>query len=701
MGESSGAEAAGSPPTDSVDSLICAVAAAPPRALDSGAFAAPFAFGTEIGRYRLIRRLGRGGMGSVWEAAHRVSGKHVALKIVREGVALTPQLRQRFEREARLVTTVGHPGVVDVHDIFEAPGGWPVLVMDVLSGETLGAWLERDRRSVRETTALLAEVVAIVSAAHRAGVVHRDLKPENIFLCDSSSPGPRVRVLDFGIARLMDSSVHSASETLTETGALLGTPPYMAPEQLLGERDVDDRADVWALGVILFECLEGRRPVAGDNVGQIVHNLKERGVPRLDGAVFPAAIVETVASMLEVDRRRRARDLGSVERILRRAARDELVGPARWRRLVPKSRPAAAIAWTIAALVLGGLGARALALRDDARPLPTALPVPPAGASGAPAHELTLATVVPKSSPIGRVLDIWQRSLSVRMAGKLGISVRWPGTSGARAGERSVVSRLRTGQVDGAMLSSRALPSITPSAAALDLPGVVDSWSKVDWVREHLRDTLRGSFAAEGYHLLSWHDEGCQRFMSRARPVRRVSDLAHRRIATIDGDAFSPILYSLVPGAIPVSLAELDVSGSLRDTSRLGVTAVIASAGEAERSAWTSSLEHMTMIPVACTSGAVVLRSTAYESMPEELRATVDDLSARAEEAAAPHARQDDTASSLRLRKTLSPVDPGASERRDWQRLFSKAADQYAQRGVPQPLAEQVIALGREIDALE
>jgi TRAP-type C4-dicarboxylate transport system substrate-binding protein len=220
-------------------------------------------------------------------------------------------------------------------------------------------------------------------------------------------------------------------------------------------------------------------------------------------------------------------------------------------------------------------------------------------------------------------------------------------------------------------------------------------------VREHLRDTLRGSFASEGYHLLSWHDEGCQRFMSRGRPVRRVSDLAHRRIGTIDGDGFSPILYSLVPGAVPVPLPELDVSASLRDTSRLGVTAIIASAGEAERSAWTGSLEYMTMIPVACTSGAVVLRSSAYEALPEELRATLDDLSARAEEAAAPHARQEDTVSSLRLRRTLSPVDPGAGERRDWQRLFAKAAGQYAQRGIPEPLAEQVITLGREIDTLE
>src|SRR5262249_30878070 len=142
---------------------------------------------------------------------------------------------------------------------FEAPGGWPILVMDVLAGQTLGRWLATERRSPVDIAAVLSEVVAIVSAAHRAGVVHRDLKPENIFLCDPTSSPVRVRVLDFGIARLLGTEANTAHEPLTDTGTLLGTPQYMAPEQLVGERDVDERADVWALGVILYEALAGRR----------------------------------------------------------------------------------------------------------------------------------------------------------------------------------------------------------------------------------------------------------------------------------------------------------------------------------------------------------------------------------------------------------------------------------------------------------
>jgi TRAP-type C4-dicarboxylate transport system substrate-binding protein len=251
------------------------------------------------------------------------------------------------------------------------------------------------------------------------------------------------------------------------------------------------------------------------------------------------------------------------------------------------------------------------------------------------------------------------------------------------------------------LLSARALPSIALAAGALELPGVIDTWTKVDWVRGHFRETLRADFGAEGYRLLSWHDEGCQRIMSRGHTVRRVADLAHRRLAAIETDPLSQAVYSFVPGAVPISLAEPDVSASLRDASRLGVSVVIGTSGEAERFGWTRSLEHVTMMPVACTSGAFLLRGSAYDRMPEEIRNLVDDVSARAEEAAAPRAREDDTGSSLRLARSLSPVEPTDAERREWQKFFLKSAPLYAQRGVPQTLVDRAIALGREIDALE
>jgi TRAP-type C4-dicarboxylate transport system substrate-binding protein len=296
------------------------------------------------------------------------------------------------------------------------------------------------------------------------------------------------------------------------------------------------------------------------------------------------------------------------------------------------------------------------------------------------------------------VLDVWQRSLAARGGGKLDIAIRWPGMGG-RGDERSLVSHLKTGQIDGAVLPARALPSIAAAAAVVSLPGIVDSWSKVDWLRGHLRDSLQESFGKEGYRSLFWHDEGCQRLMSRGHPVRRVADLAHRRVAVLDGDAPSSAL-ALVPGSIPVSLGEPDVRAALRDDPRLGVSVVLASAGTAERLGWARSFDSMTMMSVACTSGALVVRDAAFARLSAEARSLLEDVSGRAEDAAASRARQDDLAASLRVLGNLSKVEPSDAERREWQRFFRRAASQAA-AGALQSLVEQAIDLGSEIDTLE
>ncbi len=153
----------------------------------------------------------------------------------------------------------------------------PVMVMPLLEGETLAARLEREGPlTLTETLRHLLPVVAAVACAHRAGVVHRDLKPENIFLADEHG-GVSVKVLDFGIARLALEGADDGS-IATGTGTLLGTPAYMAPEQGLGEGDLDQRVDVWALGVIFYECLSGLRPIEGDNVGQVIRNVLTQGI---------------------------------------------------------------------------------------------------------------------------------------------------------------------------------------------------------------------------------------------------------------------------------------------------------------------------------------------------------------------------------------------------------------------------------------
>src|SRR6185437_15112537 len=244
------------------------------------------------GRYRLDRLLGRGGMGEVWAATHAVTLREVALKFLKVDDGTLPVMRRRFLREARAAAAVKHPNVILVHDVFELDDQTPVMVMDMLSGEPLSERLAREGAiSMAETARLMAPVVSAVGTAHEAGIIHRDLKPENIFLADAGGhdgggppmpPGEvDVKVLDFGIAKLSGGVELGQTGNITGTGAVLGTPYYMALEQAYGEKDVDHRADVWSLGVILYECLSGKRPVTGDNFGQIIKHLTHDAIPPL------------------------------------------------------------------------------------------------------------------------------------------------------------------------------------------------------------------------------------------------------------------------------------------------------------------------------------------------------------------------------------------------------------------------------------
>jgi serine/threonine-protein kinase len=271
------------------------------------------------GRYRLDRLLGEGGMGQVWAATHTVTRKSSALKFLHAPVSNRADLRRRFMREAQAAAAVNHPNVIAVHDFFELDDGTPAMVMDLLVGESLHGLLSRvGTLSVGETAGIMAPVVSAVGAAHAAGVVHRDLKPDNIFLAKLEGGEVVVKVLDFGIAKLRDPGEDAHAGPVTGTGAVMGTPYYMAIEQAAGEKDVDHRADIWALGVILFECLSGERPVEGDNFGQIFRNLHEGTVRSLRDVTngVPDDLADLVAKMLAVPREGRPADLREVLRVL-------------------------------------------------------------------------------------------------------------------------------------------------------------------------------------------------------------------------------------------------------------------------------------------------------------------------------------------------------------------------------------------------
>lgn len=256
------------------------------------------------GKYRLDRPLGEGGMGIVWAATHTVTGKSCALKFLKDTSADEASSRERFLREARAACAIRHPNVAPVHDVLESEGR-PFMVMDLLDGEPLSRSIARNGKlPLEEAARVLVPIIDAVSAIHSQSIVHRDLKPDNVFVTRRSDGALDVKVLDFGIAKMTLDRQSTSTPTLTATGAMIGTPFYMAPEQIFGDKDIDARADVWALGVILYECLTGKRPTEGDGVGQVLKVITTDSITPLDRIApeLPADVSAIVMDMLSRDK---------------------------------------------------------------------------------------------------------------------------------------------------------------------------------------------------------------------------------------------------------------------------------------------------------------------------------------------------------------------------------------------------------------
>jgi len=220
-------------------------------------------------RYRLKRLLGKGGMGSVWLAEHLALKSEVAVKLIDSELGKFEQTRARFLREAQLAARIKSAHVVQVYDHGVTPDGQPYIAMEYLLGESLRDRLTaRGRMSIAETARMLSHVCRALYRAHEAGLVHRDLKPENIFVAKDGDE-EIFKVLDFGVAKATDALSDSSIDP-TRTGALLGTPYYMSPEQAQGLKTVDYRTDIWAMGVLVFECLTGQRQFAAAALGPLI-----------------------------------------------------------------------------------------------------------------------------------------------------------------------------------------------------------------------------------------------------------------------------------------------------------------------------------------------------------------------------------------------------------------------------------------------
>lgn len=261
--------------------------------------------GQHIGPYRVLREIGRGGMGAVFEAVHTQIERKVAIKILRSEFAQNQQLVARFVTEARAVNIVNHPSVVQISDCGTLPDGLAYIVMEYLEGESLGSRMKRQggRLTIPETLRLTRQIAAALAAAHSKGIIHRDLKPDNVMIVpDPEAPGgERAKVLDFGIAKVLASAQGHGGDAIeqssqTRTGMMVGTPLYMAPEQCRGSGIIGDRADVYSLGVMLYRLLCGRPPFIGDGSGAVMAMHIYEPPPPL--RQFEPAIPEDLAALV-------------------------------------------------------------------------------------------------------------------------------------------------------------------------------------------------------------------------------------------------------------------------------------------------------------------------------------------------------------------------------------------------------------------
>src|SRR6185295_13900693 len=220
--------------------------------------------GKLIREYRVVTELGSGGMGTVYFAEHTVIGRRAAIKVLNPDVSGNQDVVARFFTEAKAVNSIRHPNIVDITDFGEVDSIY-FIVMEMLEGETLGARMESVRPLDEKTTVrILSQVASAVGAVNEHGIVHRDLKPENIFLTNHPDYPDFVKVLDFGVVKLMGAPAEGALKT--RAGAAIGTPAYMSPEQCIGDARLDHRSDVYSLGVVGYEMLTGGLPFVGDSL---------------------------------------------------------------------------------------------------------------------------------------------------------------------------------------------------------------------------------------------------------------------------------------------------------------------------------------------------------------------------------------------------------------------------------------------------
>jgi serine/threonine-protein kinase len=250
-------------------------------------------------KYVVVRHIKTGGMGAVYEVEHQGLKKRFAAKVLLPELLRRPRIVERFRREARAASATGHENIVEVTDLGETRGGVPFLVMELLQGRTLGAELKEGRFLPDRAVHVVRQMLGALGAAHARGIVHRDLKPENIFLLHRGQDPDFVKVLDFGIAKMLDDE---DQQELTETGQVVGTPSYMAPEQARGD-NIDHRVDIYAVGAMLYRMVTGTRPFVGNNLNALLFAIAEARpkLPRTLNPAVPESLERVIMRAMSLD----------------------------------------------------------------------------------------------------------------------------------------------------------------------------------------------------------------------------------------------------------------------------------------------------------------------------------------------------------------------------------------------------------------
>ena len=391
--------------------------------------------GTALLHYRLIEKIGEGGMGEVWKATDTTLGRDVALKFLPASLSADADRLARFEREAKVLASLNHAGIAGIYGL-HAHEGVRFLAMELAPGEDLAQRLERGAVPVAETIDVARQIAEALEAAHDQGIVHRDLKPANVKV----TPDGKVKVLDFGLAKAWTGDTASGSsadlsqsptlaQTGTAAGLILGTAAYMSPEQARG-RAVDKRADIWAFGVVLYEMLTGQRLFQGETVSDVLASVLAR---EIDWSALPAdtppAVRHVLGRCLERDPRRRLRDIADAGHDLEGPGAAGASGPT-----APATAPAGRGRRTVLLMAATGLAVAALtAAIVSWRSAPAPRSPMVFSVSAPPGTRLNQAVISPDGRSLAYAAEsasgeshLWIRPLDSRDARKL------DGTEGAR-----------------------------------------------------------------------------------------------------------------------------------------------------------------------------------------------------------------------------------------------------------------------------